>query len=333
MNHMRILRRAFAITRDYRVLWVFGIILALTAGNVRGSANANGSSGGGGNGNGGGLFPYRGPNFQLPQIQPDWNSIVPILIGLVCLTLLIVVIFVVARYVAETALVRMVNRYEADGVRESLRQGFRLGWSRGAWKIFLVDLLVGLGGLVIFLALLALALSPLLLWVTQQEALGVIGTVAAVGLALVVILAAIVVSVVAGLLLEFVRRAILLEGRGVGDALRRGVGLVWRHPGDVILMGIILFGLGLLATILMIPVVILLVVAGAVIGGLPALLVGWLVSLVGEGALPYIAGALVGIPLFLLATVAPLAFIGGIIQVFGSSTWTLTYREIVALEG
>ena len=52
MDHMKVLRRSFEITWRYRVLWVFGILLALTSG------------GGGGNGGGGSssareIFPRR----------------------------------------------------------------------------------------------------------------------------------------------------------------------------------------------------------------------------------------------------------------------------------
>ncbi len=44
MDHIRILRRAFQITRAYRALWLFGILVALTA------ARGGSSNGGGGGG-------------------------------------------------------------------------------------------------------------------------------------------------------------------------------------------------------------------------------------------------------------------------------------------
>ncbi len=83
MDHMRILRRAFDITRAYRALWVFGILLALTAAH-------GGSSGGGGGGNGGnnqGNIPWRNfPPFQFPQIPGQvMNMMIGIGIGLICL--------------------------------------------------------------------------------------------------------------------------------------------------------------------------------------------------------------------------------------------------------
>jgi hypothetical protein len=40
--------------------------------------------------------------------------------------------------------------------------------------------------------------------------------------------------------------------------------------------------------------------------------------------------AVVGIPVFILVMAAPLSFLGGLFEVFLSSTWTLTYRELRA---
>ncbi len=82
----------------------------------------------------------------------------------------------------------------------------------------------------------------------------------------------------------------------------------------------------------MIPVTIALVLLGLVIGGLPALLVGGLASLTFEGAVPWILGVVVGLPIFILVIAAPGLLIGGLAEVFRSSVWTLTYRELHALE-
>jgi ABC-type spermidine/putrescine transport system permease subunit I len=97
-------------------------------------------------------------------------------------------------------------------------------------------------------------------------------------------------------------------------------------------MWLIMVGLGLGWMIVMIPVTILLVVVGAMLGGFPALLVGGLASLFFEGAVPWILAAAVGIPIFILVVAVPGLFLGGLAEVFKSSVWTLTYRELRALE-
>ncbi|MBC8264113.1 MAG: hypothetical protein H8E47_08340, partial [Anaerolineales bacterium] len=62
------------------------------------------------------------------------------------------------------------------------------------------------------------------------------------------------------------------------------------------------------------------------------LLAGGLTGLAFEGAAPWIVAGAMGLPVFILVLAAPLAFLGGLFEVFLSSTWTLTYRELRAEE-
>ncbi len=327
MDHLKILKRAFEITWNYRVLWVFGILLALTTG------GGGGSGGGGGNGGGNGDYPFPPGTFHLPDIsQQVISTMIAAAVGLVCVIFLLVIIGTIVRYVSETALYRMVNEHEDTGEKLSVRQGFRLGWSRQALYIFLIDLIVGLGSFVIFILLMLIAAAPLLLWLTDSSALGALGTVITVGLALLLIFAFVIFAIALSLLMQFVRRACVLENLGITDAFRRGYTLVRQRVGDILVMGILMFGLGLAWIILMIPVFITLTLAGVVVAGLPALLVGAIASLFTEGFVPWIIATVVGLPLFILVLAVPGTFLGGLVEVFKSSTWTLTYRELLALE-
>jgi len=318
------LKRAWETTWRYRALWVFGIIVALT-------------TGGGGRGpqysfNGEDFAP--GGEFPLPAIPPEVSSIlIAIGVGLACVIVILIIASVVARYVAETALIRMVDDYEETGEKRSVRQGFRLGWSRTALRLFLINLLIGLPTTLAFILLFALALAPLLLWTTKSTAAGVVGTVATIGLGFLFVLLAIVVGIVLSLLMHFFRRACALEELGVIESIRQGYTVVRQHLKDVAIMWLIMVGLGLGWILVMIPVTILLVVVAAMVGGFPALLVGGLASLFFEGAVPWILAAAVGIPIFILVVAAPALFLGGLAEVFKSSVWTLTYREVRALEG
>jgi len=325
MDHIRILKRAFSITTSYRALWIFGILVALTTG-----GNFGGSSSGGGDGGGSG----RGPGtFQWPEISPDvlTGLIVAAVVSL-CVALLLAVAAAIARYVAETALIRMVDQHEATGVKVSVRQGFRLGWSRAALRLFWMDFIIGLSALIAFLLLVLLAASPLLVWLTDSTPARVLGTVVAVALAVVIIFVVILASIALSLLVQFWHRAVVLENRNVNAAVRRGWQLLRQRLGDVVVMGLILFALGLAWTIVLVPVIFLLVAVAAIGGGLPALLVYAVASLIAQGATPWIAAAVVGLPIFIVVMAIPLATMGGLAQTFQSSTWTLTYRELLALE-
>ena len=340
MDHIKVLKRAWHIVWNYRMLWVFGIILALTTGG--GGFNGGSNTGGGnygGNGGNGNFPPF--DNFSWPEISPQMVTALIIAgIALVCLIIFLSIVATVARYVAETSLIRMVDQYEETGEKLSLRRGFRLGWSRTAWRLFLIDLLVSLPVTVVFILLFLLAFAPLLLWITKSMVAGVIGTVATVGMFFLFLFLAIVVGAALRALMHFFRRACALEDIGVIEALRQGFDLVMRHWQDVLIMWLIMIGVSIgwaigmvVITIVLIPVIILLIVVGGVLGGIPALLVWGLSSLFLGGAMPYILAAIVGIPIFILVMSVPWLFLGGLMEVFKSSVWTLTYRELRALEG
>jgi hypothetical protein len=344
MDHIQVLKRAWETTWRYRALWIFGIILALTTASGGSSGSASGGGGnGGGNGNG---FPPPGDlpwprEYHWPEIPAHVvSTLVIVSVGLVCGILLLVIVAAVARYVAETALIRMVDDHEETGVQHSVREGFRIGWSRTALRLFLINLLVSLPTTLVFILLFGLALAPLLLWTTGSRPAGVIGTIAAIGMFFLVLLLAIVVGAVIKLLRRFFWRASGLEDLGVLDSIREGFGVVRRHLKDVVIMWLIMIGVRIgwaiamvVAFVVLLPVVILSILVGGVLGGVPALLVGGLTSLFLSGPVPWIVGALIGLPIFILVMAAPWVFLSGLMEVFKSSTWTLTYRELRALEG
>ena len=151
---------------------------------------------------------------------------------------------------------------------------------------------------------------------------------------------AIAVGTALSLLMHFFRRACALEELGVIESLRQGYFIVRQHLKDVALMWLIMVGVSIgwviamiAITIVLFPVILLLILVGGVLGGLPALLVGGLTSLFFDGAVPWILAAAIGGPIFILVVAAPWIFLGGLMEVFKSSTWTLTYRELRALEG
>jgi hypothetical protein len=306
-------------------LWVFGIILALTSGSFRGGS---GGGGGGGGGDGSGI------SWSEKDISPEVAStLIAIVVGAVCLALILVIVGVIAHYVAQTAVIRMVNEYEDTGKQRSWRQGFRLGWSKATLRLFLLDLGIGLPAFLIFILLALLTLAPLVGWVTGNEVVGVLGTVTTLGLCFLVVVLGIVVGVALSVLMHFFRRVCVLEGLGVIDSVQQGYALVRRHLKDVFVMWLIMIGVDIAAMMALVPVVILLLIVGGLAGGLLALAAGGLTSLALGGAIPWIVGGVVGVPVFLLAVVLPAAFLSGLVEVFKSSTWTLTYRELRALNG
>jgi len=323
MDHVQVLKRAWHMVWRYRALWAFGFILALTAG--RSSNNWVQYTFGN--------EDFSGRGLRLDRISPEvGRTLLAIGIGLACLVVLLIIVGAIARYVAETALIGMVDDHEETGQKRSVRQGFRLGWSRSAFRLFLIDLLIGLPVAVAFILLSLLASAPLLLWATKSTAAGALGTATTIGLGLLVVLLAIVVAVILAVLKPFLRRVCVLEGLGVTESIRQGYAVVRHNLRDIGLMWLITFGLRIGWVIAMIPVVLLLLVVSGALGGLLALLAGGLTGLALEGAAPWVVAAVVGIPVFILMMAVPLALLGGLFETYLSSTWTLTYRELRAKE-
>lgn len=322
MDHFKVLKRALTVTWRYPPLWLFGILLAIVSG-------GGGFNGGGGGGGGGGDGGFGGG----PSIPPE---AIPIIMGVVlaicALAIVLALIFAIVRYVAETALIGMVNEIEETG-DTSIRSGFRHGWSRSAWRLFLMDLVIGIPVVIAALVLMAFAASPLMLLFIDNTVARVIGIVGAVGLFLIWILLMIVVAAAVSLLKEIARRQCVLGDKGVLDSIGDGYWMIRRNLDDVGVMWLITIGVGIAWGIVMIPVVLILLALflaiGAVLAGGPALL---LYAITQAEALAVVTAVAIAIPVFLLVFVAPLIFLQGLYLTFRSSTWTLTYREVWAKE-
>ena len=200
------------------------------------------------------------------------------------------------------------------------------------WRIFLINLVVDVSALCAFLLLFALVLAPLGLWATDSTPAGVVGTLISVILLLPSIGLTIVAAAALAVSKPFFRRACVLEGRGVTGSIRHGFAVVRKHLGRVIPVGLVNWGVSLAWPLLVAPVAALLAGIGLLLGGTAALLVGLLTRLFLEGATPWVLAGALGIPVFILTLAVPLTFLGGLREVFLSSTWTLTYRELLTLE-
>lgn len=353
MDHKKVLKRAWNILWAYKALWVFGLIMALVVGgNPAPSGDGrNGLQLDGGNNSNGGSSEWTTQDFlrsmreQLGQAgeefsrfwegtvvpnTPAWLIGLAIAVGVFILIAMVVSTFL--RYMTETSLIRMVDDYEAGGGKVSVGKGFRLGWSRRAWRMFLIDLAVGIPVGLAFFLLFVLAIAPVFLWATENETLGVLGTIATIGFFFLWIILIIVVSIALALLNPFFRRACVMEDLGVGASIRRGWTMVREHFKDAILMGLILFGINLVFGIITAIAAVIMGAAGLLTGGLIGLAAGLLAAIGSSGATPWVFGALFGATALAVVVGIPLWFLRGQYLTYVSSTWTLTYREMLALD-
>lgn len=357
MDPIRILKRAWHILWQYRALWIFGLILALTVGGTSGSGGGRASS----NINrpeSGQMNPAY--NQTMPKsfaeawsmaqkaitdgvnsvdwLKNNWTAILWVIAIFVLVMLLIGVIMTIARYVSETSVIRMVDEYEASGTKMSVRQGFKLGWNRTSWRLFLIDLLVSLPMLVLFAALCLPGYFMVKMIMAHQAPFAVTGFVGLIIAIVSIIFVMVVVGVLLDLLRTFFWRTCALENTGVMESIKRGFRLVGKNWKSVGLMWLIMLGVSIvwmiaiaITAILLIPVVIITAVIAALVSAVPGLLLVGIFSIFLSGPAPWIAAAVFILPLFITVATSPWTLVSGWKLLYDSIVWTLTYREIKTL--
>ena len=369
MNYEKIIKQSWKLVWQYRALWIFGLMLALTTTSgvwwlaamdqddvPRGiSIKINQDT----------TIFLPGEGLHVDFTDPDGASLyienlgsvqeirdinpiiidgepvdvwAIIIIGLVwILTLFITTL--IARYVGGAALIRMVEVGEEQGERQSFWQGMRMGFSRFAWRLFTVDLLVFLLALLAVAAMLALVILPLLILTTGSAFGNALAIVSASAIFFIGLAALLFGGAVISIFVQVIRRACIQDDIGVLAGIRRGVITVFQYPAEVFVVWLMWLGVRLVWMVIsvpiflvMIPVILVLILVGVLVAAVPALITAGISGLFLDGILPWIIGALFGLPLFMLVVAAPMAFVSGLVEIFKSNLWTLSYREMRPIE-
>jgi hypothetical protein len=298
MDYGKIAKRALEITWRHRALWLFGFLLALFGG---------GAGGGGAQG-----LQYRIDQSELAR--PEWA------LGLALFVLVVVfvlcVLAVVLNNVSRGALIGMVCEVEETG-DTSVRSGWRSGSSR-LWSLIGIDLITVIPAVIAAMALMALALAPLLLALAQRSALTARGILLTVVLGLAVVLVLIVAGTALGIVREFAYRQCVLEGKGVWGSIREAYRMVRANLQHAAVMWLVLFGIDLAASVVALP---LALVGFGLAGGAGAAVYAATQS----GASAIVVGLMLAVPVLLV-----MAVVGGVYLAFRSAAWTLAYGELPA---
>jgi len=355
MDPVKILKRAWYILWSYRALWVFGLVLAIAAGSSSGNGSNNSSRYEQSSGHNTQVTPQSMQqaflDFQhevnklfeqgIPDLKISGQELTTLLwvIGAFILVMFIVGIFVaIARYVSETAIIHMVDEYEGTGNKMTVRQGFRIGWSNTAWRLFLINLIVSLPAIALMLVLLVAGVIIYFSVVNGNANFAAFSVVSAIVLAFITIFVVVILTILLHLLRNFFWRICVLENVGVRDSLQRGFAMVLENWKNVGLMWLVMIGLGIvwavasvILFIVSIPVVVVTTSLAVLVMAAPYLLLVGIFSTFLAGYLPWVAGGLFVAPLFFTLAFSPWLLIGSWQAVYTSTVWTLTYREIKAL--
>ncbi len=342
MDHIKVIKRAFQIVWKYRALWLVGLLLVLVGGGVMtGSTPPPSNDGGGGRGSDGGDWDGdRGYHRDFDTFEEAWEEIGPwivgasaIIVAVVVFSLLLGVVRVALRYVTRGSLIRMVDRYEETGEEVKFGAALRLGWDRSAWRMLLISLILKLPvvllGFVLIVPPIGLAIWSFVGGTGPRIVLGILLLLLIVPVSLLLA----VLRAVVGPFIQVAYRECTLRDRGAWESVKAAFGLVWQNVGAVALQWLLLVGLRIALRIVLFPVNLVLFMLGLLVAGIPATLLGGLGALL-TGWGPGIAvGVLTFVPVFLVVVVLPNVFFNTMATVFHSTVWTLTYRELQAIDG
>ena len=232
----------------------------------------------------------------------------------------------------------MVDENERNGKMVSVGEGLRLGWSRVAGRLFLIDLAITLPVILVFTLLFCLAISPLFLFGLKgisESLASIIGistlVLAGLGLFFLLIIAA---YGILSITRPVMHQACAVDGLGVMTSIRQGFSLLKTRFNRVFITWLTWLAVRIAWTfavipafILLSPVILLSMIAGIVSGAIPTVLVAGIANQFVSTLFAWIIGAVFGLPLFVLVTFSPITFLSGLVEVFMSSFWTLSYRE------
>lgn len=346
----RILKQSWHILWNYRILWIFGLLLAMTTGGAGSGSNWNFRGGNNNSAQPQSSMPF--PNWEHDASNWAQQNIAPlfehpeqhistfVLIGLGLLLFFIVIGLLVAlvRYPAETAVIRMVDEYEQSGTKLRFGAGWKLGWNRRAFRLWVIDLIIGIPVFLFLAAMIGLGVAVYFSATSGNRAAALAGSLSAIVVFFLILIVFIALMVVLGLLRNFFARAAALEGLEIGASLRKGWTLFrtqWKNAGLMwlVMIGIgLIFGLGMIVVFfLLIPVYLILLIPAALTAALPFALGFGITSIFAASPWTWIVGALLALPFFFTVLFAPLLLISGWFRVYEASVWTLTYREMAAL--
>jgi len=297
MDYGDVLTRAWRITWKNKGLWILGILAACTGG-----------GGGGGGSNSYQSSSYRFGGGQWPGLERFFENTPPetlalLAVAAVIIVLLLVLALFVLGILGQAGLIAGAAKADETG-SVTLREAWNLGRPH-FWR------LIG-AGLIVFAVAIVLALVvgiPLALFAGLTLGLGVICLLPLFCLA-------IPIALLANVYITFVQNSIVLEQQPVIGSFRRAWEVFRANIGSAVVVGLILlvggFVVGLIIAAPLIAVALPAMVAFS-IGGDQTIQTGTLIA---------VACGLVYLPVMVL--------LNGILQTYVSSTWTLTYRRLIA---
>jgi hypothetical protein len=191
---------------------------------------------------------------------------------------------------------------------------------------------IGIPLTILLVGLFGCALLPVILGAVGDGEPGFGWVMTTIGLVFLLLFVVLVVSLALGLVINLIRRTCVLGGSGVIDSIRQGLRLVSTNFKDVFVMWLILVGIHIAYGIVMIPVLLLLLGIGLLLGGGAGVATYFGLQAMTSQVAAIATAVILGLFLFFTTMGLPLNFFEGLRLTYFSTAWTLTYRELVRVK-
>jgi hypothetical protein len=279
-----VLRRAWQITWNNKILWLFGIFSTImSGGNGRGA-------------NSGTRFNLNNPRQVLPPQFHDLDQTVVLLIvlGIIAVIIIVAIVLFILGVIGRGGLIGGIRTAETQG-KVTFGEAFAIGRAK-FWTVLGIGLVVWVVSLILagasLISFLTICLAPL----------------ACIGFLLLILL---------NLYARLAQIAAVHDNVGIGEALPRALRFIQANLGQVILLGLIL-------------VIIQYVISFVLVLPLAAIALPIILSVAGyANDAPLVGGAGIAVAgLCVVVYIPVLIVLGGIVETWVMSCWTLAYRQL-----
>jgi hypothetical protein len=302
IDYGRLVSRTWEVFSRNRVLWLLGLIIALTSGGFNSQ------------------FNYSTSSNNVTEIRDFFDQYGGLLLTLGCIALIVGIIFTFIRAAGEAALIAATDHIERTREQPSFSAAWGLGWPK-MFPVWLFNLVFGI--LIAILFLIFLVPLFLLFGASIGAAIsassngdtsganaigGALGLLCLCGCISLLIL--IPLSIILGLAREYGVRAVVLDNEGPVQAIGTGWQMVRANPGPSFVVFLITVAVGVIASVILAPV--------ALFIGVPMMASLGINN--GQFSLPTLL--ILGVLLWLIS-----AAVGTFTTSFQSVLWTLLYRN------
>lgn len=316
MDYGEVLSKSWKIIWKFKILWLFGLLASCASRGGGGSSGSSSNYQNSGGNNYNSMFNLDDLSFQIGHfLQTYWWIIVLVVLGMLILSLALYFIGTVGKI----GLVRGAMKAD-DGAEKLTFSDLFNGSLPYFWRVFWLNLLVGLLGFVLALLILIPALIIMFSSMTGSNMDVILPGMMAWLIAMVCILCLLTpVLWVVYVWVELAVIAMINENISIKAGLARGWSVIRHKPGPLLLMVIILGVISFVAGLIMaLPLIAILIpffvgMAGAINNS---------EVLLGTGMIIALAGCCLYMPVMYL--------LNSVVLAYHQTAYTLTYRRLTA---